>query len=648
MAFKRGARRAATTLATALLALVPATAAQATPGTVVGATDTEIANVTSFNSAPGTWTDTQYSAPTAATVTGWSANFFCPGLCGQARLRVLRPSGADYAVAASSNWETVTDGVQTFTPDTPLEVAEGDLLAVELDGPAIGMLDDVNTALTFPAQGDASPLLGASATAHPGDKLAFNAALHPKTATTTTVAANPSTATIGDAVTYTADVSAQYACDCSPTASIGGTVEFKDGSTTVAGCSAVPLVDNEATCHTTATSPRGSHQIVGSYSGDSDYVSSTNSAFLRVLASSTVTASADPDPVARVSPIVYRATVSPTPYIATGAGHAEVNIGSVAFSVDGQPIADCQTVRVDQTGAASCPATSPYRSGSHTLDVSFNGSSYNAPATGTATFTVLAPGVTAPAVDFGGVTIGTSATKTVTFTNNDAQSAVIAGDALTGSAFAIVRDGCANQTLVHGATCDVTVSFRPADASTVAGAVTLTDDTGATHAGALAGHGVAPASTPTAPPKPATFAPGAKPQLSVTVTQPSGGGSTPTATVNVPLACPAGQACDVDGTIQISTDDFAKAAHTSAVKTTTVARFSKTSIAAGKVKTIKLHLSPSFIKKAQKAGVRRIHAVLTIHTTLGNGTVLTSQQHVTVLLPRAAKKKAAAKPHFTG
>jgi len=48
--------------------------------------------------------------------------------------------------------------------------------------------------------------------------------------------------------------------------------------------------------------------------------------------------------------------------------------------------------------------------------------------------------------------------------------------------------------------------------------------------------------------------------------------------------------------------------------------------------------------------VHKIHAVLTIHTTLGSGQTLTSQQHITVILPRAAKKKAARKvtPHFTG
>jgi hypothetical protein len=147
------------------------------------------------------------------------------------------------------------------------------------------------------------------------------------------------------------------------------------------------------------------------------------------------------------------------------------------------------------------------------------------------------------------------------------------------------------------------------------------------------------------------FAPGAKPTLNVTVRAASTPNGTPTATVSVPLSCPADQTCDLDGDIQITTADFAKAsAYASAASSTTVAKFSKVSIAAGKVKSIKLHLSPAFIKKAQKAGAHKIHAVLTIHTTLGSGAKLTSQQKLTVVIPRAAKKKAAAKPSpkFTG
>ena len=57
------------------------------------------------------------------------------------------------------------------------------------------------------------------------------------------------------------------------------------------------------------------------------------------------------------------------------------------------------------------------------------------------------------------------------------------------------------------------------------------------------------------------------------------------------------------------------------------------------------------MKSAQKRGIRRIKATLTVNTVLGSGERITTQQRVTVLLPKAAKKKQAAqkvRPRFTG
>ena len=650
MAATRGAKRAALFVASAMLTLVPATTAHATGGTLVGPAD--ITGAGTPMSTQGTVFNTVERAGSAGIVTSWSANFNCStSPCGQARLVVLADTGNSsvYDITSTSAWEDVSgSGVQTFSSSAAI-VGAG-YIAVETDGPAVRYISNGSEAVRTQsgALGNVTQV-NTNWYSGFGTQAQINAEMDPKTATTTSVTTNPTVTTAGQSVTYTAHVAEDMPGDPEPP--VTGNVEFKDGSTTVPGCGSVALVSNIATCTTTA-GERGYHSITGNYLGDSGHMTSTGFANLRVTVPSTVTPVANPNPVARRASITYTASVSPLPYVVSSAGTSNSpGYGTVKFYVDGEVVNDCEAQPVTSQGVATCVSTAPARSGSHPLHVEYSGGAYNGAASGDGTFDVIAPDISAPAVDFGGVTVGQTATRTVTFTNHEDETLAITGDALTGSSLAITGDGCTNTTLAAGASCDVTVAYKPADTSAVAGAVTLTDETGGTHTGALAGHGVAvPVATPTpVPPKPATFAPGSSSQLTVSVTTPSDGG-TPQATVNVPLSCPAQQTCDLDGNIQITTADFAKAAHAAAASTTTVARFSKVSIAAGKVKTIKLHLSPSFIKKAQKAGVRRIHAVLTVHTTLGNGTTLTSQQHITVILPRAAKKKAApkAKPHFTG
>jgi hypothetical protein len=660
MAVTRGAKRAALLLASALLVAAPATA-HATSGTLIGPS-----SLTSYDDVAPTDTTTfnkLAQAGSTGLVNDWSANFECIACAGQARLVVLAPTGngSIYSVESLSNWETVAaSGTQSFS--TSQTISGADVLGVETAGGVQVRYDDEasgdDVEVADPVDGD-----GVGTTVSIGAEIApgvadIHATYDPLTATTTDVDTGPSARVIGSSVTYTATVAEQLAGDGSAPA-LDGTVEFKDGSTTIPGCSAAPLVDDVATCTTTAANPRGNHLIYGFYSGDSGHLVSDGEDDIRFVAASTVTPTVVPDPVAHVSPVAYKAVVTPTPYIVSGAGQsASAGYGTVSFSVDDVAVTDCQSVQVTQQGAAVCTATSPYRSGAHELEVQYNGSSYNSAATGATNFTVIAPDVSAPDVDFGGVNVGATSTRTVTFTNHDGQAVDIVDDVLTGSpALAISADACKDKELASQATCDVTVTYTAADASAVAGSLTLTDDAGAAHSGALAGHGVAVVAPPTATPTPTpvapkggTLAPGAKPQLTVTVTPASSPNGTPTATANVQLACPAQQTCDLDGNITISTADFTKAAHAAAASSTTVAKFSKVSIAPGKVKTIKLQLSPAFIKKAQKAGVHVIHAVLTIHTTLGSGQKLTSQEHITVIIPRAAKKKAAAKvaPHFTG
>ena len=99
------------------------------------------------------------------------------------------------------------------------------------------------------------------------------------TPTTTTAVSSLNPSTVGASVTFTATVTGN-----APT----GSVNFKDGTTSIAGCatSAVTGAGNSrtATCSTTGLT-LGTHSIVGSYSGDVGNSASSSSILSQVIAS---------------------------------------------------------------------------------------------------------------------------------------------------------------------------------------------------------------------------------------------------------------------------------------------------------------------------------------------------------------------------
>jgi hypothetical protein len=149
---------------------------------------------------------------------------------------------------------------------------------------------------------------------------------------------------------------------------------------------------------------------------------------------------------------------------------------------------------------------------------------------------------------------------------------------------------------------------------------------------------VVPVPPAPAPPVGATFAPGKSTALPAST---SGAPS-----ITVPVRRSHGGECDIQGTVTVATSTKPGFARAAQAATATVARFSRVHIAGGKVKKLKLRLDAAFVRKAQKQGVRRVNATLTIVTTLGSGQKLTTHQRITIVLPKAKKKQAA--PHFTG
>ena len=470
-----------------------------------------------------------------------------------------------------------------------------------------------------------------------------------KSATTTSVEAQPSPAVVNSTVTYTTTVAKYVGCAGGPVAACGietlpsGTVSLDREGTPIPGCQDIKLVNGTAVCSSKAPSTPGNTTVNAVYGGDEHYAGSIGHDLLQILAPTPVTARVEPKRVPRRGAVTYSATMSGLQVAsAGGAGAADkVEFGTAAFFVDGEALAACAKQPVGPDGVASCGALAPAVGGQHTLKVVYSGAKYSAPGSGEASFEVLAPVADAPAtVDFGPVTVGDRAARAVALTNSGTAALTVGHAATTGGGFAVGADGCSGATVAPGASCEVQVVFAPGAAG--GHGATLAFDHEA--AVALSGTGVA---APVAPVKPgATIDPARKPTFAVNVPRGSNARASSVPTLSLPLACPADEECLLDGRLTVERGG----ARAAAAATTTVARFSKVQVRAGGLKTVKLKLSRAFVKKAQKQGVRRVRATLTINTVLGSGQRITTRQRLTLVLPKAKKaaKKQRVRPRFTG
>ncbi len=106
----------------------------------------------------------------------------------------------------------------------------------------------------------------------------------------TVLASNRNPSTYGQTVTFTATVSGVGGI---PT----GTVSFTADGSVISGCSAVqlvPMANGSTAMCTTSALPAGTHIIVASYSGDSNFASSTSANFDQVVNQATATVSVTP------------------------------------------------------------------------------------------------------------------------------------------------------------------------------------------------------------------------------------------------------------------------------------------------------------------------------------------------------------------
>jgi CHRD domain/Bacterial Ig-like domain (group 3)/Divergent InlB B-repeat domain len=186
----------------------------------------------------------------------------------------------------------VQAAVTTTVPDAPTAVSavagNAQITVSFTPPPANGVVDYTATCGTVSQVGTTSPIVVSvltNGTTYTCTVVARNttgvsaksAASNPATPlgnVTTTGLTGPPSSTLGQSVAFIATVSGGTATT--------GTVAFKDGATTIAGCGAVALVANSATC-TTSALPLGARSLTAQYSGDFSNQASTSPAFAHTV-----------------------------------------------------------------------------------------------------------------------------------------------------------------------------------------------------------------------------------------------------------------------------------------------------------------------------------------------------------------------------
>ncbi|HVB06135.1 MAG TPA: Ig-like domain-containing protein [Acidimicrobiales bacterium] len=312
-----------------------------------------------FSITPGTATKLAINTPASTTVTGGSfsvqvqeedanSNVVTTDSATTVALSLATNPGTGSLACKPSSSTAVSGGVATFT--------------CSLNQAGVGFL----------LKATSGSLTAASTSA-------FNVVA---AATAVAITSSPSTSLTGQSVTYTATVSVASPGAGSPT----GSVTFTDGSSSI--CSAVALSSGSASC-TNAPSTAATHQVVATYSGDSNFASSASSQFGQAVSQASTSTALSSSTSSGTAP----ASVNLTAQVSVNTPGAGSPTGSINF-LDGSSTL-CAGVALS-SGKASCSA-SLTSSGNHSITAVYGSDSNFAGSTSSAITVNVAPANTAPA-----------------------------------------------------------------------------------------------------------------------------------------------------------------------------------------------------------------------------------------------------------
>ena len=308
------------------------------------------------------------------------------------------------------------------------------------------------------------------------------------TVTTTALSSSANPSTYGTSVTFTATITPVNSP--APT----GTVAFTAGGTSISGCSAVTVSSAEAQCSTSALAG-GSNSIVATYSGDTDYDSSTGSLTQTVSAASqTISCTGVPSSAAYNSSFTVSCSATSGLAVAYTSSGGCTNSGATYTMTSGTTA--CSVI-ANQAGNADYSAAPTYTNSvsatpaSQTITFTTNAPSS---AAYTSHFTVAATASSGLAVAYTSSGVCTNSGTTYTMTSGTGSCSVIANQAGntnysaaptdTQTVTATLATNTVTFTTAPPASAAYNSNFTVAASGKGTGAITYTSNGGCTNTGA--------------------------------------------------------------------------------------------------------------------------------------------------------------------
>lgn len=299
-----------------------------------------------------------------------------------------------------------------------------------------------------------------------GIAVLLNTSLGP-TATTLTSSQNPSN--FGQSVTFTATATSD-GFKITPT----GTVTFFDGSTNLGTSN---LNASAQATLSTSTLTVGTHNITATYSGDSNFASSTSSVVSQLVQGA----------IAQLSPTSLNFGNQTVGFVSTAQIVTLTNTGNVALTItsigitgadsgDFHPTNNCGGSVAAGSSCLISVTFKPTATGARSASLSVSDNAPNSPQTASLAGTGVLPAVTLSptSLTFPPQLIGTtSKPQTVTLTNTGLGILKLTKRTLTGP-FGLTTNCSA--TVNPGGSCTLSVTFKPITIGNLTGSISITDN----------------------------------------------------------------------------------------------------------------------------------------------------------------------------